>query len=57
MHPLIERHREALRQLCREFGITRLELVGSAATDASAPNRGLLEDIHEAIGSSAPVQY
>jgi len=39
MNPLIERHREAIRALCRDFGIVRLELFGSAATDAFDPDR------------------
>ena len=32
MHPLIEQHQEEIRALCREFGVRRLELFGSAAT-------------------------
>lgn len=39
MHPLIEEHQEAIRALCREFGVSRLELFGSAATDAFDPER------------------
>lgn len=39
MHPSIERHREAIVALCREYGVTRLELFGSAATDAFDPDR------------------
>jgi uncharacterized protein len=34
MHPLIEQHREAIRALCREFGVARLEVFGSIMTDA-----------------------
>jgi predicted nucleotidyltransferase len=34
MNALIERHREAIVDLCRRYGVTRLELFGSAATDA-----------------------
>lgn len=34
MNPLIERHREAILGLCRAYGVARLELFGSAATDA-----------------------
>jgi predicted nucleotidyltransferase len=37
MNPLIEQQREAIRAICREFGISRLELFGSAATDAFDP--------------------
>jgi predicted nucleotidyltransferase len=39
MHPLIEEYREAIRALCREYGVQRLELFGSAATDAFDPAR------------------
>lgn len=33
MNPHIAHHREAILALCREFGVARLELFGSAATD------------------------
>ncbi len=39
-HPLIdliERHLDAIGDLCREFGVTRLELFGSAGTSAFDP--------------------
>jgi uncharacterized protein len=39
MNPLIEQHREEIRALCREFGIARLELFGSASTGAFDPDR------------------
>ena len=39
MHSLIERHREAIRQLSRSSGISRLEVFGSAATDEFDPER------------------
>lgn len=39
MNPLIERHRDAIVALCREYGVTRLELFGSAATDTFDPDR------------------
>lgn len=39
MHPLIEAHLDEIRALCREFGVSRLELFGSAATDAFDPER------------------
>lgn len=35
----IERHLEAIRALCREFGVARLEVFGSAATGAFDPDR------------------
>jgi predicted nucleotidyltransferase len=39
MNPLIERHRDAILDLCRTYGVARLELFGSAATDAFDPER------------------
>jgi uncharacterized protein len=39
MHPLIEEHLEDIRALCREFGVQKLEVFGSAATDAFDPER------------------
>lgn len=37
--PLVEAHLDAIRALCRRFGVARLELFGSAATDAFDPDR------------------
>ena len=37
MIPLIEQHLDAIRALCREYGVARLELFGSAATDDFDP--------------------
>ena len=31
MHPIIEKHRDALEKACRDFGVSRLEVFGSAA--------------------------
>ncbi|WP_019623740.1 nucleotidyltransferase family protein [Thioalkalivibrio thiocyanoxidans] len=31
MHPLIEQHRSALESVCRDFGVSRLDVFGSAA--------------------------
>ena len=39
MNPLIERNRQAILSLCRSYGVARLELFGSAATDAFDPER------------------
>jgi predicted nucleotidyltransferase len=39
MNPLVVRHLEAIRALSRAYGIDRLELFGSAATDAFDPER------------------
>ena len=45
MHPLIDQHREAIHDLCRAYGVARLELFGSAATDACDPDRSDLDFI------------
>ncbi len=47
MIPLIEQHREAINALCREFGVVRLELFGSAATGEFDPNRSDVDFIVE----------
>jgi predicted nucleotidyltransferase len=45
MHPLIEERRDAIRALCREFGVSRIEVFGSAATDAFDPERSDIDVI------------
>lgn len=37
MNPLILQNIDAIRALCREFGVTRLEVFGSVMTDAFDP--------------------
>lgn len=37
MTPLVAQHLEAIRALCREYGVARLEIFGSATTDAFDP--------------------
>ncbi|HET9662444.1 MAG TPA: nucleotidyltransferase domain-containing protein [Thermomicrobiales bacterium] len=39
MNLTIERHREEIADLCREYGVKRLELFGSAASDRFDPSR------------------
>jgi predicted nucleotidyltransferase len=39
MHVLIERHRQAILDVCRAFGVVRLEVFGSVMTDAFDPDR------------------
>lgn len=39
MNALIQQHRAAILALCREYGVARLELFGSAATGAFDPDR------------------
>ncbi|MDP9370131.1 MAG: nucleotidyltransferase domain-containing protein [Chloroflexota bacterium] len=45
MNPLIEQHQEAIRALCREYGVARLELFGSAATGQFDPDRSDIDFI------------
>ncbi len=45
VNPLIEQHREMILDLCWEYGIVRLELFGSAATDAFDPNHSDIDFI------------
>ncbi|MDQ3548454.1 MAG: nucleotidyltransferase domain-containing protein [Chloroflexota bacterium] len=47
MIPLIEQHLEAINALCREFGVVRLELFGSAATSAFDPERSDIDFLVE----------
>ena len=37
MHRVIEDNLDALRELCKQYRVTRLEVFGSAATDAFDP--------------------
>lgn len=39
MHPVIDQHRAAIETLCREYGVARLEVFGSAATEAFDASR------------------
>ena len=47
MISLIENKRTVLTDLCRRFGVRRLELFGSAATDAFDPSRSDLDFLVE----------
>lgn len=47
MNSLVERRREAILDLCREYGVTRLELFGSAATEAFDPDHSDIDFIVE----------
>lgn len=33
IHPAVAQHIPAIRNLCREFGVEKLEIFGSAVTD------------------------
>ncbi len=39
IHPDVARHIPEIRTLCREFGVSKLEIFGSAVTDAFDPGR------------------
>jgi predicted nucleotidyltransferase len=47
MIALVEQNLEAIRALCEEFGVLRLELFGSAATGAFDPERSDLDFLVE----------
>ncbi len=47
MNPLIEQHLAAIRALCREYGVARLEVFGSAATEEFDPERSDVDFIVE----------
>ncbi|MGE3796776.1 MAG: nucleotidyltransferase family protein [Thermomicrobiales bacterium] len=37
IHPLVEKHLDEIVELCKEFGVARLELFGSSVTDDFEP--------------------
>lgn len=47
MIPLVEEKLEAIRALCREFGVVRLELFGSAVTGEFDPERSDIDFLVE----------
>lgn len=47
MNSLIEQHREAILDLCRIYGVSRLEIFGSATTDDFDPDRSDVDFIVE----------
>lgn len=47
MIPLIEEHRAAIAELCREYGVAKLEVFGSAATGAFDPDSSDVDFIVE----------
>jgi hypothetical protein len=61
MHPLIERHRIEIAQLCQHYGVRRLEVSGSAARgtdfDADRSDADFLVDFVRDSGLSALRQY
>ena len=47
MHPSVARHRDAIRDLAREYGVTRLEVFGSVCTPEFDPERSDVDFIVE----------
>jgi predicted nucleotidyltransferase len=47
IHPIVEQHRAAIQDLCREFGVARLEVFGSATTDEFDPEHSDVDFIVE----------
>lgn len=47
MIPLVEQHLDEIEAICREFGVVRLEIFGSAATGDFDPDRSDIDLIVE----------
>ena len=47
MQNVIQQHRDRIAELCRRYGVRRLELFGSAATGAFDPQRSDLDFLVE----------
>ena len=47
MIPLVQQHLEAINALCREYGVLRLEVFGSAATGEFDPERSDIDFLVE----------
>ena len=54
MNPLIEPHLAAIRALCREYRVRRLDLFGSAATDAFDPASSDLDFVASFADTRSP---
>ncbi len=61
MHASVEQHRAAIEALCREYGVTRLDVFSSATRDDFDEARSdvdfLVEFVHAVPGMSALHQY
>lgn len=57
MIDLIVTHHQAIRNLCRQFGIRKLDLFGSAATGAFAPARSDIDFIVDLGGYEPGVTH
>lgn len=45
IHPKVARHIPEIRRLCREYGVARLEIFGSAVTGAFNPDQSDVDSI------------
>ncbi len=57
MHPLLANYATPLAELCRRYGVRRLELFGSAAKDGFDPARSDLDFVAEFSDPSPTVEY
>ena len=56
MHPEVLNRSAEIEQLCRRFGVRRLELFGSGATSAFDPGKSDLDFLVD-LGDAQPVVY
>jgi predicted nucleotidyltransferase len=54
LHPSIAIHQDEIIRLCKEYGVSRLEILGSAITDAFDPERS---DVDFLVEFSARFDY
>jgi predicted nucleotidyltransferase len=54
MNGLIEQHRDAIRALCQQYGVRRLDLFGSAATGAFDPATSDLDFVATFANTRSP---
>lgn len=54
MHPLIATHSAAIADLCRRYGVARLEVFGSATGDGFDPHRSDVDFLVRFIDLTAP---
>jgi uncharacterized protein len=54
MNGLIEQHRDAIRTLCQQYGVRRLDLFGSATTGAFDPATSDLDFVATFVDTRSP---
>ncbi len=54
MNGLIEQHRDAIRALCQQYGVRRLDLFGSATSGAFDPARSDLDFVATFADTRSP---